>query len=442
MVFRCSTEVLQLSYSSNGPEVVALLIKVIKECLDGMIRGKQVALQSTMKILHRFSSGVRDAKNDMVHNDELLIIISEIASKDVGSGTREDSMGIVRNIALLNKQNRIILAGKSCLLDSIVKTALNEKSHYKVREQCSAIMWYLAMESEKRTHVLFHDGIIESLMKLASDPYLKTKLNAVSALGNLATDPVSKSFLLNYRCGALLDSFLDMFRRSEDADVVRRVGRTLRFLVNERTAPLIVNHEGFLDGLTDCILADKKEESYQSAKVINTVSAQINSPLPEHDSILKALTESAFTEQPATGEIIALTFSEQSTIKENREVMIDHPDLLKALAQMVLDKNCTRETMEYMVCTAGHLCTVIYSKRKLVNGPILSALGKVSECNEKLQSVIAGIVLRLATLPKNRIILGQHSELVACLVKSLRTNGDKQEREKVKETILQLVPLL
>eukprot|EP00588_Corethron_pennatum_P011514 CAMPEP_0194272404 /NCGR_PEP_ID=MMETSP0169-20130528/5987_1 /TAXON_ID=218684 /ORGANISM="Corethron pennatum, Strain L29A3" /LENGTH=552 /DNA_ID=CAMNT_0039015061 /DNA_START=151 /DNA_END=1806 /DNA_ORIENTATION=- len=420
MVYRCSASSIQISYTNHGERVTEHLLTVIQKCLNGTILGKQIALQSTMKVLYRYCLRINDAKTDMASNARLLKIVSQVSTHDVGSGTKEDAMGIIRNIALPSKENRLLLASKPFLLDAIVVTALNEKNNYKIRENCSAILWYLAVESEIRAKVLFHHGVIDALMRLTSDLYLKTKLNAVSAIGNLATAPHTKSHLLKHRSGEVLDIFLDIFRRREDSDVVRRAGRTLRHLVNKETVGLIVIHNGFLDGLTDCILTDKYEEGYQSVKIMNILSAEINSPLPEHHLILKALTESALTGEPSIREIVARTFSEQASMKENRSAMVDHPEFLKVLGQMILEQNCTVETMEYVVCTIANLCSVKYGKRRLVIEPILLALEKISISNETSQSVLAGIIVRLASLPQNRAILANYCGLIGCLARSLQ----------------------
>ena len=267
----------------------------------------------------------------MVHQAVLLREICKSANTDPVAQVREHAATVLMNLAY-HEPNQSDLAQNPLILDTLV--VLMADSHVPTRKYATAALFTLACVLQNAAIMTSHRGgsILESLrVVLIEDTSDEARINAAEALNVFARnvaifDEPNSSQLITTTTETGLDALL---LDDEDESLDQKPSALTLTPVE-----CIANHPGLLDALAQAVLNDDHPEVRNfAARALEGLAMTLHFPSKSHSALLTALVEaSAWTGTSS----VASAFWEQSKHDQNRLVLVQHPALLDALAQLAL----------------------------------------------------------------------------------------------------------
>jgi hypothetical protein len=158
-------------------------------------------------------------------------------------------LGIVKDLTFRSSdEDKKAVYGVKGLVPTLLHVG-RKASARRHREGAAAIWWNLAMSCDVGREMTNHSEVLTSLhcLMLPEDT-VKTRRNAISAIGNLATVVDNHERLLSHQDGILIQCLITA-AHDEDTDSRRRSMRTLRCLCSGEAAHALRKQGNFCEFL-------------------------------------------------------------------------------------------------------------------------------------------------------------------------------------------------
>lgn len=348
------------------------------------------------------------------------------------------------------------------LIDIIVKTTLitdfdseedstniasPDSNYTKCIEYSSAIIWNLAITNELKVPLATSLNVLDAVLRLTANSCTKAKKNAVSALGNLASEEKNKLYLVNYQNGIIINTLMKIVASDTDCGARRRAARTLRCISDRNAAQVLVNHQGFIElmaksATTEC----DRDTRLQVVEAIVSIASAMLQTKSNLDQILKAIVQIINDSTNVEClEIISSDLLQQLLKTIDCSSLSCSPELLKAISKMAMIKQSSAGLKRQSAEALKMLCSAEENKQIMVCRPVLDALSSLASLyglEEKTRTAAVEAIISLTSLKSNRTMMAEHEKLLTTLVNFALSSPEGKLKDNTKDAILQLVPEL
>eukprot|EP00977_Amphora_coffeiformis_P014321 scaffold3967_cov179-Amphora_coffeaeformis.AAC.3 len=377
-----------------------------------------------------------------------LLASSSSSSSSLGKQQHAELLGCLKNITYFDRQGKFM--GEPGFLTNLTTMSLTTTAISMANtERVSAIWRNLALLHECRSrlkqqvdmcHVLYTLATTASLDDTSNHSNNKHTAaihrNVLSAMVNLSMDQdVCVAFLL-YRDG-LYTTLLQRLLTSLDSTTRKRAARTLCLWATHSTsAHLIISAQTLVGCLSVTAVRDTAVDvRREAAEAFGRLAAWIQSPMPAHEAVLRALQELV---QTAPAAIVARALKGQAALPNNRTVLTDCPVLMEALVTIAGNVQISPWAREDACTALSHLTSVPTNRPKLASKRLVDAL-----ClNLPTVPAAAEIVVHLAAATDaSTMLVFRHESLLKTLIRCAGQPNHPQKQE-LKQIVLQLVQAL
>ena len=396
-----------------------------------------------------------------------------------------ESLGLIKDLTFRSQSldKEILLTIEHGIIQKILChcCTITESLHPKLQEWFTAVVWNLVLDPVCCEKLISNTGkenqqwnVVKGLLRIlihqSANPKpnglsVKTKRNAISAIGNIVADPKSQYFLFGnetfVRALALVPRLMNLVQHDKDSVVRRRAMRTIRCLVSSSniTIKRLVENESMPKFLTDVIgqnLAHDDENDYDmQIQACQGAISLTESFLPEHccHLLLSLVKRIETTKSSKVISVASQCLAE--CIK--RTTWMKHPKNLSDLFWKRIETaaSISSETHESISSlflelrleegnaeNAGlKLASIpsILTNTAAVN-TLTSIISEIDPNQEKSRTTALDIVVRLMENEINKKPLAENERLLSGLVNLCLMEPQHTNKVSAKKIILDLVP--
>jgi hypothetical protein len=446
MVYQCSDQVRANSFIHVGKDLLQMIYSSFASVRNTEYFGW--CTYHIMKVM-RALSRLREASVAMVHQEESLTILQiVILDKEANLGAKLEAVATLKNITFYAEDFRLGVMHHPGLLDALIRTC-TDRGDDTGREFASAVIRNIAMAPDTKIPMVEHSCLLDVLVGLMDDQNLKTRRNAVSAIGSLAIADENSMIFVTHGEGIILKMMQRLVEEEDDSVIRRRAARALRCFGRKDTVELIVNRKGIVESLCGVAMNDPSVEAkIEAIEALATFVSHAHAVAPYYQNILDAIINIANSSPPPSCiETLAKTMNVLSCIEHHRQPMVDHNDLLRTLVLIASDPSSTGTCREQCVSAIYNLTCDEENREKMTSKHVLvlliAILGNHEYLGERLsQTYAVKAIINLAAFEKNRKCLAHEKGLINCLIKFATESQNSEIKDAVKATIMSLVPLI
>jgi len=387
----------------------------------------------------------------MVNAGETLDIIRIVILDDESNlGTKLDAVATLKNITYYVEDKRLQILNHPGLIDALIKLCTVHGDEMG-KEFASAVIRNLAMAPTTKVPMMEYSCLIDVLVELTEDPDVKTRRNAVSAIGSLAIADENSLTFVTHGEGVVLRIMKRLVETEEDSIIRRRAARALRCFGRKETVEMIVDCRGIVDTLCNAAMNDTSVEAkIEAIEALACYISHANEMTPYYNRMLDAMVNIGNSSPPPSCiEALIKTFNTLACFDRHRKPMADHPGLLQTFSIIALNEKKSSTCLE-QVASAFHNLSQDESARKELAKPhilpLLVTIGSTA-CENDGDNALARSYANLAivnvAIPEsNRIQMAKESGLLNSLIQFASTSEDSESKESVKATIIKLIPCL
>ena len=445
MVYQCSDEIRDASFSHVGIDLLRMIFSSFHLVQNTDYFGW--ASYHIMKVM-RSLSRLKDASIVMTqHDDALTILQIVILDEAVNLGAKLEAIATLKNITFFAEDFRLRIMSHPGLFDALIKTC-TDRDDNTGREFATAVIRNMAMVPDTKIPMVEHSCLLDVLVELMDDQNLKTRRNAVSAMGSLAIAEENSVIFVTHGEGVLLRILKRLVEEDDDAVIRRRAARALRCFGREETVGMIVDTNGIVESLCAAAMNDPSVEAQiEAIEALATFVSHANIFAPYYKNILDAIIKIAScSPPPSCVQVLLKTMNILSCKRDHRQPMIQHCDLLHTVTVLASDPSGTNTCRELCSSTIYNLTCDEEHRGEMSSKVVLSFLLVVlSEeyRNERLSQTYAVKALEnLASYDTNRKCLANETGLLQRLMNFAAVADNSDTKEAAKFTLIQLIPLL
>ena len=469
MVHGCSVQRRIHSFHDIGfKELLPLLLQV----LSFTEIGSSHAILQALHVIRVYSK-LNEVKTYLVHTpslwkallpliwsfecrDEIQWIILEKDAETV----QLEIMGVIKDLSFrTTDQDKLVVYNTKGVIPTLLHFGRKMEAR-RLREQVAAVWWNLAMSPSVAQEMANNVDVLTSLhhLMLPNDS-IKTRRNAISSIGNLATVPINHEQLLSHEDGALIQCLEAAAKLEDDTDSRRRAMRTLRCLCSGEVAHNLRRRIDFCEFLAHVAQNDvDRDTRVQALECIAYVAADEKAMTVVGGDITKALigtiensNESRLTIDACTS--LALCLSEYQAIScrslsclMKDETRIDFSTTFYAkLAAAVTDslKPEAHQLVAKIVLYVVEMDGFVEKEPSTAFLNLLVALlSPVSPDFQRSQDIAMNAIVALADVDGNKKVLAEDEGLLTALVNFAMVTGEAEKKDGAKTLILKLIPEL
>jgi hypothetical protein len=439
VLYRCSDSVRGTSLQEIGSDLIYLLLKAFK-------RGECLARQEIVAIF--YSAACCDTGVFLlIKTQGLMAAVSEVLRDEATcSEAVMDSLGLLKRLTHCAAESRLQILEQPGLLPCLVRLPFTISHEEKAMERLSCLFRNLAATPSVRIAMLQNNEMLTALVRLANCNRRTTR-NMLFTLDCLTMESDYCVAMVMHGDGVLLNVLRRLIGEESDEVVRRRAARALRLLACDKAIPLLIHDSNLMNTLYTSALYDStREVRIEAAKAFTSCAALIRAPMPQHDAILKSLTNLA-TGPTVVPEVIAKALKEQALHPLNRVPMADHRGLLEALATIATQENGWTAAKEYAMGALYDLSCEKENREKMAIAPavlralVLNTLDRNHDTHA-IRVLAMDSLLNLTSVESNLKRMANHDGLLRALVQYAATAPEEESKRAVKKVIMALVPLL
>ena len=458
MVYGCSVERRIHSFRDIGcTELLPLLVQVLT--IADIQAGSSQAILQALHVVRVFSK-LDIAKSYLVNCPNLWTALVQIIwslesnegnnwivlEKDAES-VQLEILGVVKDLCFrTSDRDKQVVYNAKGLTPTLLHFGRKETAR-RLREYVAAIWWNLAMSSNVGHEMAKNDEVLQSLQNLMlPNETVKTRRNAVSSIGNLATVPINHEALLSHQDGALVECLVAAAKNEDDTDSRRRAMRTLRCLCSGKAAHTLRIRSDFCEFLSSAAQNDvDRDTRIQALECIAYIAADGEAMAKIGDGIKTALigtiensNESKLT--VAACKTLSVCLSEADPTA--RAFSTAFYAKLATAATESLDGESHQNVanvLSLVAVTDGFAEKVPPSSFLNLLAVLLSPVGPDFEAS---RGVAWAAIKALADVDSNKRPLAEDEGLLTALVNFVMATGQADKKDEAKSLILKLIPEL
>jgi len=444
LVYQCSDKAKTKSFEQAGDDLFRMI-----ECAFDNVRDTQYFDWCTYHMMRviRALSRTKEASLAMVNQEEMLNIIRIIIlDSDSNFVAKLDAVATLKNITYYAEDDRLKILHHPGLMDALIRLCTVHGDEMG-KEFASAIIRNLAMSPNTKVPMVEHSCLLDVLVELTDDPDLKTRRNAISAIGSLAIADENSIAFVTHGEGIILQIMQRLVLEEEDSIIRRRAARALRCFGRKETVEMIVDCRGIVDSLCNVAMKDSSVEAQiEAIEALACYISHANEMSSYYNKMLDAMVNIANSSPPPSCiETLIKTMNTLSCSARHRKPMTDHPDLLKTVSQIAKTQK-TVTCLEQTSSAFYNLSCDEEAREKMISSQILRMLINIGS-NELEDGMLASTyavlaLVNLATPESNRICMAQEDGLLKCLIQFASVSQDSATKDQVKSTIIKLIPAL
>jgi len=472
MVYGCSVERRIHSFRDIGfTELLPILIQVLST--TEIQAGSSHAILQALHVLRVFSK-LDVAKPYLVHTPNVWTALVQlmwtfesndgtqwiIIEKDV-EAVQLETMGIMKDLTFrTSEQDKLVVYNAKGLVPTLLHFGRKVEA-LRLREYVAAIWWNLAMSPSAGQEMASKEEVLTSLHSLMlPEDTVKTRRNAISSIGNLATIPANHAHLLSHQDGALVQCLENAARTEDDIDSRRRAMRTLRCLCSGEAAHTLRRRSDFCEFLAHIAQNDvDRDTRVQALECMAYVAADEEAMTVVREEIESALigtiensTESRLTVDACRCLSLCLAKVEPTSctspsclMKEEPAVLVFSTTFYAKLAAAVAqsfnaEAHCNvAKIVSYVVDTDGFAGKAPAPPFLNLLAALLSPFGPDFE---QSQGVAMKSIQAIAGVDGNKKSLAEDEGLLTALVNFAMATSEAEKKDEAKSLILKLIPEL
>jgi hypothetical protein len=396
-----------------------------------------------------------------------------------------ESLGLIKDLTFRSQSldKEILLTIENEIMQKVLCYCCTstESLHPKLQEWFTAVAWNLVLDPVCCEKLIFNSGkenqewnVVEGLLLVlinqsvkpkSNGLSVKTKRNAISAIGNIVADPKSQSLLFENQkyadALALVPRLMNLVQHDKDSVVRRRAMRTIRCLVSSSNATIkrIIENDNISSFLTNVIgqnFAHDDENDYDmQIQACQSAIFLIDSFTPENCShLLISLVKRI--ESTKSSKVISVA-SQCLAECVNRTTWMKYPNDLSDLfwKRFQTAASISSETHESI---SSLFLELVLAERNAENAgqklssipsiltntaainTLTSIISEVDSNQEFSRSTALDIVVRLMQNETNKKPLAENERLLSGLVSLCLTEPQHKNKVYAKKIILDLVP--
>ena len=281
--------------------------------------------------------------------------------------------------------------------------------------------------------------LLDTLVQLMDDSNLKTRRNAVSAIGSLAISDENSMAFVTHGEGIIVKIMRRLVENEFDAVIRRRAVRALRCFGRKDTIDMLADRLGIINSL--CVVAKGDPSVEAKIEAIEACTA------PYYNVILDSIINIARASPPVSCiETLAKTMHTLSCFEQHRIPMANHSHLLKTLTSIASHHAATIVCREHTASAFFNLSCEPENRTKLVGRNVLATLimfaSDEREEGRKLRTVAVKTIVHLTLAEKNHKCLTREVGILKCLLQFASSSKDCPIKDEVKASMINLIPAL
>jgi hypothetical protein len=317
-IYQCSPDNRKRSFRSIGAtELLPLLIQVWMTCIapeeeqHEKKNEKETILIATTQVLRIFAKtdsakSILIRQNHGVWLERALQAVLEYVNNETTSNALAVSelLGLVKDLTFRSQHSDkdVLLRLKGGILQKLLNSCCTSDLdvNSKIAEWFTAVIWNLVLDKACCYQLLRDEGqkyhtLIKGLLKMFNgeesskqlSSVSKSKRNAVSALGNILSDPANQTLLFSSENPkdplAIVSTLIGLVENDSDSVVRRRAMRTLRCLANSSEKQVKVCFDNgetvsfLVDTISRNVSVDDENDRDMQIQACHTVSLLLDS---------------------------------------------------------------------------------------------------------------------------------------------------------------------
>ena len=438
LLCQCDEKVIEQPLDEIGSDLYDLMVRVLKKSQNDEKKNEKI-IQSILYTWHLLASHAERSIKMLTCQGLVGALVYILRRETVHADVNIEAIGIVKHLTYFAENYRVHLLDYPDLIPSLSRLTFTNMHEISI-ERLSAIFRNLACTTQARKGMVTQSIILAALVQLSKGTSRRTTRNLLFTLGSLAMEPDSAMPMILFGEGMLVTVLVMFLGANEDETTRRQAARALRLLARDKAAALLSRIHPLLDRLSDVALYDSSQSvRLDATEAFANCAAYIQSPMPNHDSILASLAQLSSGPAP---DAVAKALKEQATVPVNRPRMAESVDLLSALAKLALRDHTSNISKEHVANVLLQLSNDEGNREKMVTEQVLTSLVKTCQQNG-IREIAVLSLLNLASVESNRKGMASHFGLLRSLVQFVASNSPSPSlKNDVKKTIVMLVPLL
>ena len=446
LVYQCSDEVRAASFAHVGKDLLKMMFCAFKAVQETEYFGW--CSFHIMKVM-RSMSRLKDASLVMVQEEDALTILQIVILDNHGNlGAKLEAIATLKNLTFYAEDDRLGIMHHPGLIDALIRTC-SDRGDDTGREFASAVIRNLAMAPDTKVEMVEISGILDILVQLMDDQNLKTRRNAVSAIGSLAIADENSMIFVTHGEGVILRTMQRLVEEEEDSVIRRRAARALRCFGRKDTVEMIVDRRGIVESLCGVAMNDPSVEAQiEAIEALAAFVSHAHALAPFYNNILDAIVNIADSSPPTSCvEALAKTMNALSFVQHHRRPMVEHNDFLLKMTEIASDIiNTSSICREQCASAINNLSCDEDNREHLIEKHIISflmfALSNEFRNERLMQTYAVKALVNLAKFEKNRKRLAHERGLLSSLMDFITESSNSSIKEDVKNCLIDLIPLL
>jgi len=447
MVYQCSDKIKAESFQQSGTEIFRMISSAFHSVR--YTESFDWCTYHIMKVL-RSLSRTKVASISMVSVGETLDMIRiVILDEESNLGTKLDAVATLKNITYYVDDKRLQILHHPGLIDALIKLCTVHGDEMG-KEFASAVIRNLAMAPTTKVPMMEYSCLIDVLVELTEDPDLKTRRNAVSAIGSLAIADENSLAFVTHGEGIVLRILKELVEMEEDSIIRRRAARALRCFGRKETIEMIVDCRGIVDTLCNVAMHDASTEAkIEAIEALACYISHANEMAPYYNRMLDAMVSIGKSSPPPSCiEALIKTFNTLTCFERHRKPMTDHLGLLQTMSIIANTQKTSSICLEQVASAFHNLAQDEAAREKLASPHILPLLVTIGSTydnvgnNTLARNYAILAIINVAIPESSRAQLAKESGLLNSLIRFASTSEDSDSKESAKATIIKLIPSL
>lgn len=460
MVYRCSVERRIRSFREIGyTELLPLFVQVLS--VTALQSGSQTsAILETLLVLRVFSRldpakhyliRVANLWSSLIHLIWSFEYVGEtnwiLLAKDA-EAVQLEVLSIFKDLTFrMSDDDKRIVHDTKGFVPTLVHFGRKTPAGSRLRESIAAVWWNLALSSTVAYEMTNNGEVLSSLYHLAlPGNTVKTRRNAISAIGNLASIDDNHGSLLTHEAGCLVQC-LTTAANDEDVDSRRRAMRTLRCLSSGDAARELRRREDFCTFLATAAQNDLDRDTRAQALECMAHVASDSDAMNEVQHIISTAIIGTIESSNDPGltsdacrtlHLCCLSTSELSYASFSASFYAKVSTAASACADA--------DTHHHIAKVVSWLSSMDEFVGKTPHSALLhllaSLVSHVGPDFEESRAIAMNAIQVLAKVDGNKRILAEDENLLTALVNFAMSTEEGDKKDVAKELILKLVPEL
>ena len=444
LVYQCSDKTREKSFNQIGSELVDVICKSFWNARH-IKTFEQLSnhIANILKLLSR----LRSASILMASQKDILTLIQHILMiKTNNKSAKVEAVATLKNMSFYAEEYRSSMFQHPSLMDSLIRMCMDDGDEIG-KEHSSAVIRNLAMAPDTKKNMAEHQSLMDTLVYLTDDHNIKAKRNAISTIGSLAIEEENSVLFVTHGEGIIVKIMTTLVERDEDCVIRRRAARILRSFGQRDAIKVLGDYQGIIDTLCRVAIEDSNTDTQVEAiEALSCYISNINEMTLSNDKVIDSMIKIAkTTPSPTCMEILVRSLNTISMFDSQRKSLIDHEHLLNALSMLSSDPKATAACQECGMCALYNLSCEVENREKMVCKSVLYSLTLTVAndfANQEAQKYAVMTLVNLAELEQNRKCMSIENNLLKGLLQYVIDTEDSMLKDRVKKTLMELIPLI